>query len=124
VNEEEYRSPTAWELAVLDRLLELPFPGRDEVRRQVDGARVRTVREYGDDYGSIDFLVSNWMKAPVVMRVPVVGTARDVDGVPIEFLLHIVDGIISELEIVKMDGGAIIEKPDAASVEVTLQEEI
>lgn len=47
------------------------------------------------------------VKAPVQQRVPVEAIAYDVDKVPIEVLLHVVDGKVRELEVIKADGSNI-----------------
>ena len=105
--------------AIMERLLELPFPGRDEIRKQVDHA---VVREIGDhDERSLQFDVEIDVKAPVSQRVPVEATAYDEDGVPIEALLHVVGGVIKELEILKADGSAIRRMPEAQEFQVQIR---
>jgi hypothetical protein len=105
------------EIAIIDRLLEVDFPGRDEVAAQIEHSRVSSA-DYDDNYGSLDFEVRQAPRAPVTSRVPVSGRTFDVDGVPIEVLLHVVDGIIEELEIVKADGSPIERRPEASRLEV------
>jgi hypothetical protein len=106
------------ESAIIERLLQDPFPGRDELREQISRSRVRPVDEYRDDYGSIEFEVEGGPKAKVTQRVPVDARANDSDGVPIEFLLHVVDGIVRELEIYKADGSPIVTRPVASDLQV------
>jgi hypothetical protein len=109
------------EKAILERLLQDSFRGRDEIRAQVAQSRVREIAEYKDNYGSLEFEVMGGPKAAVAERVPVDGMALDADGVPIEFLLHVVDGVLRELEIVKADGSPIVRRPQAADLTVSVR---
>jgi Domain of unknown function (DUF6984) len=106
------------ESAIIERLLQDPFPGRDELRAQISRSRVKPVEEYGDQYGSLEFEVEGGPKAKVTQRVPVDARANDRDGVPIEFLLHVVDGVVRELEIYKADGSPIMKRPAASDLDV------
>jgi hypothetical protein len=108
------------ETAILERLLEAPFPGRDAVREQISRSRVKLIDEYHDNYGSLEFEVAGGPKAPDDLRVPVNASALDSDGVPIEIFLHIVNGLVDELEIVKADGSPIIRPPEASELTVRL----
>lgn len=107
MSKQAYRDLNNYEKEVIGKLLENPFPGRDEIRKQIQRSKVRTIEEYKDNYGSIEFVVQTDLKVPVLQRVPVVGRAYDVDKVPIEMLLHVVDGKVRELEFVKADGSPI-----------------
>jgi hypothetical protein len=115
------RALTRVEHAIIERLLEEPFPGRDELRAQITGSRVKPIKEYDDNYGSLEFEIRAGPKAAVVERVPVDAVALDVDGVPIEFLLHVVDGLVRELEVVKADGSPIVRRPRASDLEVSVR---
>jgi uncharacterized protein DUF6984 len=106
------------EAEIIETMLSRPFPGCDEVREQVSRASVRTIAEYKDNYGSIEFEVKAAPKAEVALRVPVEALAFDVDGVPIEFLLHVVNGVVHELEVVKADGSPIVKHPKASELTV------
>ena len=107
------------ESAIIESLLREPFPGRDELRAQIACAQVKPVESYRDNYGSLEFEVAAAPKAPVRVRVPVDAVALDADGVPIEFLLHVVDGVVKELEVVKADGSPIVKRPEASHLTVT-----
>jgi hypothetical protein len=106
------------ERQIIERLLQDPFPGRDELRAQIFKSRVEQIDEYGDEYGSLKFEVEDCPKAKVTQRVPVDARANDSDGVPIEFLLHVVDGVVKELEIYKADGSPIVRLPVASDLQV------
>ena len=98
-----FRKLTKTEQAILDRLLETQFSGRDEIYEQLKDCLVRTI----DEEGSLEFKVDRDVRAPVTRRVPVEARATDEDGVPVLILLHVLEGVISELEIVKMDGSPV-----------------
>src|SRR4051812_9492896 len=72
------------ERAILDRLLEADFMGRDEVREQVKNVLARTV----DEDGSIKLVTTGGPPAPVRFLAPVSGQALDEDGVGMEILLR------------------------------------
>ena len=119
VTQSKFRSLTPREREILARLLESPFPGRDEIRQQIKDSLVREIAEYDDAYGSIEFNVQANARATVAQRVLVEAMADDEDGVPILVLLHVVDGFIDELEILRADGLPIIKMPNASELEVT-----
>jgi hypothetical protein len=109
------RKLTEFERGVLDRMLENDFPGRDELRAQIESADVSEFE--GDDSGSLRFQVTG----PRVVsphQVLVEARAYDRDGVPIDYLIHVVDGFIFSLEVVKADMSSIIQTPELASLEV------
>lgn len=119
-----YRELNTLEKRILSKLLERSFPGRTEIREQIKKCRVRTLDEYKDNYESIEFKTDLSKKANVESRVPVQGLTSDKDGVPVEFFLHIVDGFINELEIVKADNSPLVEKIDPEKIKVTIYSEI
>ena len=115
-----YEELKPYHRAILDKLLSEQFPGRDEILTQVHNSTAKVVEDYKDDYGSVEFSVHARTRSPVLKHVPVYGTALDEDGVPIEFLLHVVDGFIKELEIVKLDGTAIKKMPAASELDLII----
>src|SRR5271154_437394 len=92
--ESEFREVTTEERALLERILEADFPGRDELAPLLRSALARTI----DEDGGLEIKSQADGKAPVVKRVPVEAEAKDVDGVVIHMLLHVVDGKPVELE--------------------------
>jgi hypothetical protein len=86
--------------AILDTLLAVPFPGRDDVARQVEVARGRRL----DDDGCLELSAQAVPPAAVVRSIPVEAEIDDADGVTIHILLHVVDGYIDELEFYRDDG--------------------
>ncbi len=117
-----YKDLNKYERGLLSKLLEKPFPGRDEINKQIKYAKVRVIDEYGDNYGSLEFELQTDLKSPVEQRVPVGGIAHDIDNVPIEILLHVVDGKVKELEIVKADGSAIKAFPSIEEINTKVRQ--
>lgn len=112
--EEVWRDPTAAERNLLERLLSVDFPGGRQLASQVKRCLVRQL----DLDGSLAFRVDASDFASVKRRVPVEAEAVDSDGVVIHALLHVVDGLVTELEICKEDGSAILQFPGALGWEL------
>ena len=109
----EWRPLDQCERAILDRLFECDFLGRDALRSQLVGRRCRVIEKYEDEYGSLELRVEG-RQSPTGMGCPLVeGEYRDEDGVPICVVLHVRDGQLWELEVFKADGGKIIQQPRA-----------
>ncbi len=111
---EIYREPDPIERQLLERLLEVPFPGHDAVAEQLRNCRVRTL----DDHGSLQISVLNDVIAPVQQRVPVEAEATDRDGNKIHMLLHVVNGKVDELEFYSESGSPIRYLPPAEEWEL------
>ncbi len=60
-----------------------------------------------DDNGSLEFARSEQTPAEVVRRIPVEAELDDSDGVTIHLLLHVVDGLVKELEVYRDDSGPV-----------------
>ena len=105
---QEWRLLAEWERSAVDKLLETPFEGRDELRTQLHDCRVRI----HDSFGCIEFDIRSGVVAPVERTVPVEAYTQDADGMPVEILLFTKLGKIAELEFNRGDGQPIIELPD------------
>jgi hypothetical protein len=92
--ETTFRRPSEEEHALLNRLLEAEFPGRDELIPLLHEALVRTI----SDDGGLELQSQIDGSAPVVQRVPVEAEGKDEDGAVIHMLLHAVEGRPIELE--------------------------
>jgi hypothetical protein len=88
---------------LLSVLLGTDFPGREALKKQVAVALVREI----DDNGSLEFARSDETPAEVVRRIPVEAELDDSDGVTIHLLLHVVDGLVKELEVYRDDSGRV-----------------
>lgn len=111
---EPLRPLTPLERRYVDRLLTVDFPGRAQVAEQLTDTLARRI----DDEGSVELVPQSDVRAPVLKRIPVEGESADSDGVPIYFLLHVIDSQVRELEIYKADGSPIHRMPAPEQVEV------
>jgi hypothetical protein len=112
--DEDWRTMDIIEQAILLRLLEAFFPGREELMVQLSCCRVRTI----DSEGSFSFQVLEGKPAPVNRRIPVEAEVEDTDTIMIHLLLHVVDGWARELEIYKDDGSEILKAIDASKLQL------
>jgi hypothetical protein len=111
MNDQSFRKFTDYERAVLDRILELDFRGKEEIKDQFSQATASLIEGTDDNYGSIKIKTLSNKKADVMKRVPVMGVTRDEGGGPVEILLHTADGIVVSLEFVRMDGAPMVGLP-------------
>jgi hypothetical protein len=72
------------------------------IRAQLADAHVSA--EGTSDTRTLVFHIADVQRAKTRHRIPVEAQAVDADGVPIDVLLHVVDGVIKELEIYRVDG--------------------
>ena len=80
-----------------------PFSGCLEVRGQLTHPAT-VVREI-DEEGSLAIKVgSHSERIPSAARVPVEAVAVDLDGMPVRALLHVENGLATEIEILRDDG--------------------
>ena len=108
---------TLYEKQLVARLLSQPFSGSDDIAEQMAAASVRAI----DQDGSLEIQsTSQAVATGVKARVPVEAEAEDEDGVCIHFLLHVVDGRASELEVYKEDGTEIRSLPDIDALRVAI----
>jgi len=108
----DFRPLRGSERELLEKLLEHEFPGRDQLREQLLSVAAQQVYEDG----TLALRVSSGQPAPVKGRVPTEGTCPDNDGVMIHVLLHVVSGMMDELEIFKEDGTDIVHPPTGGAL--------
>ena len=114
VRAETYRALSQSERDILCRLLEVPFPGREELKEQLVDPDTRTI----DEFDSIELRPKRQILAPVKKTVPVEAEAPDADGIMIRYLLFVRDGLAYELQIYKDDGSPIVRRPGVADLRV------
>jgi len=107
-NSEKYRPLSSYERKILDRLLEADFQGRNQILEQLNKCLVRTI----DKEGSLEFHVQTDLKTEVKRRIPIEGEVEDADEVMIHVLLHVVNGVLTELEFYKDNSSPIIAMLD------------
>jgi uncharacterized protein DUF6984 len=93
------RPLTSHETAILRTLLNADFPGSAALLGQLPSATVVPL----DQAGSLRFEVGHSATADVVRRIPVEAETDDADGMTVHLLLHVVGGVIDELEIYRED---------------------
>jgi hypothetical protein len=103
----QFRTPTLSEQALLERLLEADFPGREDLLTMICNLQVKVI----DDEGSLELQSRSSKRASVIKRIPVEAEAKDADGITIHVLLHVNDGQPTELEIFKDDGSSVKRMP-------------
>jgi len=104
-----FRPLKTHERELLEKLLEPKFPGRDELRRQLYSVVAKQMFEDG----TLALQCDRSDPAPVKWPVPTEGECPDADGVTIHVLLHVVDGVMVQLQIFK-DGESEIQNPPVA----------
>jgi hypothetical protein len=102
------------ERSILNRILELPFPGSETIAEQLRNFLVVPI----DDNGSLDFLIEDGPKARVHNSVPVEAEAEDIDGTTIHLLLHVIEGITRGLEVYKDDSSRVIRMPEPSEFRI------
>jgi len=91
----DWRTPNDYEQAIIDLLLSEKFRGAEAIRDQLTDFDVRTI----SGFGSFSIRTKSKARADVVHRIPVEASAIDLDGNGIHYLLHVIDGIVIELEV-------------------------
>ena len=114
--EQEFRRPTPVETRFMRRLLSADFLGKQEIARQLDNLRVRTI----DDEGSLELKPSDATPPATVKKLPIPVEAEgvDEDGIHVHLLLHVEKGFVKELEIYKDDGTPIKRMPSPEDFEL------
>lgn len=112
----QFRKPTDAEQALLQRLLEAEFPGKNQLTPMIRNVLVRMI----DEAGSLELQSQVSGTASVVKRIPVEAEAKDEDGLAIHVLLHIIDGRPVELEIFKDDASSVKHMPSPSAFELTV----
>ena len=96
---EIYRNIYIKEQQWINRLMDVEFRGRDILLKQFSKAKIIYKQEYA--FISLKFKIEGEIEPyPYRVRVPV---AFQTSTAPIVFLLHVVNGVIDELEIITAD---------------------
>jgi hypothetical protein len=111
-------SLSEYERRIVERLLEVSFPGRDQLREQLQSWLVEPMQDPPENWIDIYFVVEGGPRADVVTILPVDVLGHDTDGVPIRYLLFVRDGLLHGLEISKLDGTRIRVFPDPQGLDV------
>lgn len=99
---ELYEKEQKW----IDSLLAVDFKGKDILLKQISKAKVTYKQEYA--YISIKFFLEGETELyPYQVRVPVEMRAFQKSSALVVFLLHIINGIVDEVEIITADASLI-----------------
>jgi hypothetical protein len=113
---DEFRALKISELELLSVLLGVVFTGNGELQVQANNAKVRTI----DENGSLAFKIGSAPRAEVKRRIPIEAEVEDDDGVMIHFLVHVEDGLLSELEIYREDSTSVVGEIDTSKLRLLL----
>ena len=100
----KFRPLTQQETEILRVLLGTQFPGQPELIEQLAYVSAHQI----DSDGSLEFGPIDGPRARVVRRIPVEAEEEDQDGVTIHVLLHVLDGLMRELEVYREDSAPVI----------------
>jgi hypothetical protein len=112
--ESQFREPTAFERALLERLLEADFTGKGELAILLRDVLVRTI----DEDGGLQLESRIKGQAPVAKRVPVEAEGKDADGAIVHMLLHVDEGRPVELEFFREDAVRVKVIPHPSNFEL------
>ena len=115
----EVRNLYSWERKILDKLLDQNFLGSNELCKQLSDCKVSVL----DEDGSLKFYLRDTVKKAEMVkgRIPIEAEVRDQDGEMVQILLHVVDGMIDELEFWKSDGSAIKRDIEPDDLKIVLK---
>ena len=110
---EMYRNINEKEQKWINSLMNVEFQGRDILLKQFSKAKIIYDQEYA--FISLKFKIEGEVEPyPYSVRVPVEMIVFQNSTAPIVFLLHVVNGVIDELEIITADSTQI----DADSIQL------
>ena len=102
------------EFALINRLLSTPFPGSAELRMQLASPDLR-VTSMGEII-RINFVTRPSGYAKTKYQVPIEASSNDLDGMEMSVMLHVVEGLLYELEVYRVDGEGISRMPTPESL--------
>jgi hypothetical protein len=103
-SESNFRPLSEGERSLLTKLLSAEFPGKEALLEQMVDVKARRIDALG---GLALAPVENAAVANVVRRIPVEAELDDRDGVTVHVLLHVLNGLMNELEVYRDDSGPI-----------------
>lgn len=112
--ETDFRPLQANEMALLKKLLDHDFQGRDALRFQLSSVTGRQI----DEHGCLELRTDEAIEADTEIASPTEGRCEDIDGGVIVVMLHVRKGKLHMLEIIKEDGSDILRAPKAEALTV------
>ncbi len=119
-----YRNLSEKERQWVKSLLNVEFQGKDILLKQFSRAKTDYKQEYS--FISLKFKIDGKVEPyPYQVRVPVEMRAFQKSAAPIVFLLHVVNGVIDELEIITADSAPIdVDDIQLENVEYVINPEV
>lgn len=113
MKETEYRALSKLERKVIEKLLELNFAGRDELKRQIPDLLAKRI----DDNGSLRLTVQSCIRSKIkggpVAEARYPDTNTDATNrAQVNLLLHVKEGKLWMLEIYKDDSTPVLKQPN------------
>ena len=108
---EGFRPLLVAERELLQRLLSADFEGAQGLSRQLRGTVVQSI----DHNGSLRIRSLDATPVLVARRIPVEASYADADGVTVHVLVHVIGGLLEELEVFREDSGDVMVAPIRAS---------
>ena len=108
-----FRQLNGREFRLLEKLLEVEFPGRDELRAQLGSVTAKQIEQDG----TLRLHCASGPPSPRKLTLAAEGTCKDADGKLISIMLHVdKHGFMNMLEIYKYDLSPIINPPSAGDL--------
>jgi hypothetical protein len=107
--ETNFRPLDVHEIALLKKLLDHDFQGRDALRIQLSSVTGRQT----DEHGCLELRTEEAIEADTEIGSPTEGRCEDIDGGVIVVMLHVKNGRMHLLEIFKENGSEIQRAPTA-----------
>lgn len=119
-----YRNINEKEQKWINSLMNVEFQGRDILLKQFSKAKIIYYQEYA--FISLKFKIEGEVEPyPYSVRGPVEMIAFQNSTAPIVFLLHVVNGVIDELEIITADSTQIdVDSIQLEKVEYEVNQEV
>jgi hypothetical protein len=103
------------ERGLLEKLLEVEFPGCDELRAQLGSLTAKPV----STDGTLVLRCNSGSSAATQSRLVSEAMGQDADGGQVSVLLHVdKEGLLHMLEVIKYDGSPIVRPPSARDLVV------
>ncbi|MGA7218152.1 MAG: hypothetical protein WBX38_07555 [Candidatus Sulfotelmatobacter sp.] len=104
---------------MVEKLLEVDFPGRDELRTQLASIKAKQIEEDG----TLRLLCDSGLPSSGKFALVSEGACKDGDGGDVSVMLHLnKDGFMTMLEIIKYGPAPIITPPSADDLVVLMPE--
>lgn len=117
----KFRNFSQIEKEWLEAMLSIDFLGKEIILKQLDNAQIS--RDYNVGFISLKINADKRIQQfPYRVRVPLEMRVIGGNGIPIVFLLHVIDGFVDELEIFNADLSPISDDIQVDKKEIIVDE--